>query len=110
MDAPPTFPYPILCSNWLHRLRIVEQFRRIVDGLEVLQPREALSIIRLTCSRPVQSRVGVVDVHPPIIFCQRCRDIGHPVVEEFEAIGRVRAEEDRVVELDEVELVSVGVG
>lgn len=31
MDSPPTFPCPILHSNWLHRLRIVKQFRRIID-------------------------------------------------------------------------------
>ena len=105
---------PLTCaishSDWLHRLRVVEQLRRIINRLEVLQPGKALSIIRLTRSRSVQPRVGVVDVHSPVIFCQRCCDVGHPVVEEIEAIGWVRAEEDRVVELDQVELVSVGVG
>ena len=109
-NSSPTFACPISCSNWLHRLRIVEQFCGIIGRLEILQPRKAFSVIRLTRRSPVQPRVSVVDVHSPVIFCQRRRDVGYPVVEEVEAIGRVRAEEYRVVELDEVELVSMGVG
>jgi hypothetical protein len=91
-------------------LRVVEQLRWIINRLDILQPRQAFSVVVLACSRPVQPRIGVVDVHSPVVFGQRCCDVGDPVVEETETVRWVRAEEAGVVELDQVEFVAVGVG
>lgn len=93
----------------LHRLRIREQFRRIEHRLQLLQFCKTLPIVRWTRSRPVQPRISIVDVHTPVVSGQRRCDVGDPTVEEAEAVGRVRAEEVAVVELDEVQLVSVRV-
>jgi hypothetical protein len=93
----------------LHRLRIIEQAIRVESCLQLLQPRKTLPIVRLPCSRLVQPRIRVVDIHAPVLLRQWRRDVGHPVVEEREAGRRVGSEEREVVELDEVQLVSVGV-
>jgi hypothetical protein len=89
-----------LSSHRLHRLRIIKQLRRIVNRLDILQPRQACSVVVLARSRPVQPRIGVVDVHSPVVFGQRRRDVGDPVVEEPETVGWVGTEEAGVVELD----------
>jgi hypothetical protein len=99
----------LLRSHRSHGLRVVEQVIRVKSRLQPLQLRKTLPIVRLPCSRLIKPRVGVIDVHAPIVLCQRCCDVGHPVIEEREAVRRVGSEEREVVELDEVELVSVGV-
>jgi hypothetical protein len=92
-------PHP-LPSHRLHALRVIKQLRRIINALNILQPRQAGSVVVLARSRPIQPRIGVVDVHSPVVFGQCRCDVGDPVVEEAEAVGGVRAEEAGVVELD----------
>lgn len=99
----------LLRSHRPYGLRVVEQVIRVESRLQPLQPRKTIPIICLSCGCLIKPRVRVVDVHAPVLFRQRRRDVGHPVVEECEAVGRVGPEEREVVELDEVELVSVGV-
>jgi hypothetical protein len=61
-------PCPLsLPSNRLHSLRVIKQFRRIINTLNILQPRQACSVVVLACSRPVQPWIRVVNIHPPVV-------------------------------------------
>lgn len=94
----------------LNRLRVVEELLRIVLGLDALQSRQVDTIVLLLSLSAGQPCISVVDVRAPVRPGCCVGDSVNPAVEEAERAGGVGLVVlVTVVELDDVELVAVGV-
>jgi len=91
-------------------LGVIKQLRRIILGLDLLQLPQIHTVVQLLRGLAIQCGIGVVDVHAPVALLERLGDGVDPAVEELGAVRGVDAAVDAVVELDDVELVAVGVG
>lgn len=117
-DNHPSIPTPKLIHrsinnlrNGLNSLGVVEQLLRVVLGLELLQLTQVLAVVELLSRGAREAGIGVVDVGAPAALGKRRGSGIDPAVEEGEgAVGVDLFIFVAVVELDEIELVAVGVG
>ena len=94
----------------LNRLRVVEELLRILIGLDAQQSRQVDTIVLLLSLSAGQPCISVVDVRAPVRPGCCVGDSVNPAVEEAERAGGVGLVVlVTVVELDDVELVAVGV-
>lgn len=93
----------------LHTLRVVEQLLRIILRLQLLQPRQIHTIVKLI--RILEPGIRIISIRAPFRLRQGLHGGIDPAVEEGQrAVGVGLVVEVAVVELDEVELVAVGIG
>lgn len=101
----------LLLRLGLDGLRVVEHLAGVVLRLEALQPGQVVAVVLLLGLGAGQSGVGVVDVRTPVGARDGLGDGVDPAIEEAKGgsgVGLVVLV--AVVELDDEELVAVGVG
>lgn len=105
-----TYGYPLFLLLRLNRLRVVEELLGVVLGLDALQPRQVLAVVLRHSLGARQSCVSVVDVGTPVRPRDGLSNSVDPAIKEGERSGGVSLVVlVAVVELDDVELVAVGV-